>query len=278
MRLQVEGEVPEGTLVTLYGKSGAGKTSLLRMLAGLMRPEKGKIVVHGKTWLDTGKNFFLPPQKRRIGFVFQDYALFPNMSVRQNLSFALDKGQNPEIVETLIEVMELGELQDRKPDTLSGGQKQRVALARALVRKPALLMLDEPLSALDQELRQKLQQHLLELHRQMGLTTLLVSHDLTEILRLSDWVMVLEQGKIKEQGPPQAIFTERTHQHIHLQATVVSVQQLPAHAQLMLRTGTSVFQVQVESTWGERLKEGDEVMVSSPLIHPVIKKLTPKKD
>ncbi len=133
MQLDVDIEIEEGMLVTLYGNSGAGKTSILRMIAGLLQPERGLISVNEKCWLDTSRGISLTPQQRKTGFVFQDYALFPNMTVKENLAYALEKGQSKAIVEELIRIVELRDLQQRKPSELSGGQKQRVALARALV-------------------------------------------------------------------------------------------------------------------------------------------------
>ncbi len=209
MSLDVHMQIAEGELVSLYGRSGAGKTSVLRMLAGLMNPDEGYIKVHGRVWLDTQRGIKLPPQKRRTGFVFQDYALFPNMSVKDNLLFALQDGQSREVVEELMDIVELTELQDQKPHQLSGGQQQRVALARALVQRPPLLMLDEPLSALDFEMRLKLQTYILKLHRQYKLTTLLVSHDLPEVLRMADRVVLLEQGKIAGRGKPQEVLAKQ---------------------------------------------------------------------
>lgn len=221
-KLDITIQLDKGQFVTLYGKSGAGKTSILRMLAGLLRPEGGKIRVEGQQWYDHENNIFLSPQKRQLGFLFQDYALFPNMSVRENLLFALPKGQSDAIISELIELMELGELQTRRPNRLSGGQQQRVALARALVQKPPLLLLDEPLSALDQEMRQKLQHYLLEIHQKFGLTTILVSHEPNEILRLSDTVFVIEQGRLLRTCTPQELFPGRATQVLSCMAEVLS--------------------------------------------------------
>lgn len=223
--LELSIALEKGQFVTLYGKSGAGKTSILRMLAGLLRPDAGQIKVEGNYWYDQQKNILLSPQKRQLGFLFQDYALFPNMSVRENLVFALQKGESDEIIEELIELMELGELQNRKPNTLSGGQQQRVALARALVQKPPLLLLDEPLSALDQEMRLKLQNYLLEIHRKYGLTTILVSHEPNEILRLSDTVYVIEQGRLVNTCSPQELFPNEVSQLLSCQGEVLSMQE-----------------------------------------------------
>ena len=223
--LELSVTLKKGQFVTLYGKSGAGKTSILRMLAGLLRPDAGQIQVEGKYWYDEQKNILLSPQKRQLGFLFQDYALFPNMSVRENLVFALQKGQSDAIIQELIELMELGELQNRKPNTLSGGQQQRVALARALVQKPPLLLLDEPLSALDQEMRLKLQNYLLEIHKKYSLTTILVSHEPNEILRLSDTVYVIEQGRLVNTCSPQELFTDKAHQLLSCQGVIVRMEE-----------------------------------------------------
>ncbi|MEL6851681.1 MAG: ATP-binding cassette domain-containing protein, partial [Bacteroidota bacterium] len=157
MRLALKGQIKAGTFLGIYGPSGAGKTSFLRMLAGLVRPSAGFLKVEEETWFEADRNTHLSPQKRSIGFCFQHPTLFPHLTVRQNLRFGLDKAQSPTIVEELLEVVELQQLADQKPHSLSGGQAQRVALARALVRKPRLLLLDEPLAALDPEMRLRLQ-------------------------------------------------------------------------------------------------------------------------
>ncbi|PSR11605.1 MAG: ABC transporter ATP-binding protein [Bacteroidetes bacterium] len=206
LTLRVKEHLPAHQLVGLFGKSGAGKTSLLRTLAGLLQPEAGKIVVDGATWLDTAAGINRPPQERQVGLVFQDYALFPNMTVRENLAFALARGQDPRIVTDLVELCELGNLQHQRPTHLSGGQQQRVALARALVQRPRLLLLDEPLSALDLEMRQKLQQYLLRVHREYQLTTILISHDPAELCQLADTVWVLADGKIIARERPLVYF------------------------------------------------------------------------
>ena len=209
MHLELNLTLEKGKLITLYGESGAGKTSTLRLLSGLMKPDQGRIIVNGKTWFDSDKKINLPPQKRKIGYVFQDYALFPNMTVLENLEFALAKGQDKKNVSDLIEIIELGTLQHRKPETLSGGQKQRVALARALAERPDILLLDEPLAALDIKIRLKLQDYIQKIHREFNLTTILISHDIGEIVKLSDHVIFLEKGSIVRQGNPDELFINR---------------------------------------------------------------------
>ncbi|HEX9152494.1 MAG TPA: ATP-binding cassette domain-containing protein, partial [Flavobacterium sp.] len=169
--LDVSFTVEKGQFLSIYGNSGAGKTTILRILAGLTEAEKVAIKVENEVWDNSQKKTHLSVQKRSIGFVFQDFALFPNLTVKENLMFALQKNDTSDIVAELIELMELQSLQNSKPQNLSGGQKQRVALARAIVRKPKILLLDEPLSALDDEMRFKLQDYILKIHQHYQLTT-----------------------------------------------------------------------------------------------------------
>lgn len=194
--------IQAGEFVTIYGSSGAGKTSVIRMIAGLLTPDNGEIIVNETRWFDKRKKINLKPQMRSVGMVFQDYSLFPNMTVRENLNFALDKGEPITFVNEILEIIELSQLADKKPSSLSGGQKQRVALARAIVRKPKLLLLDEPLSALDMDMQSKLQDYILKVHDEFKFTTILISHDLPEVLKMSKRVIVLKNGKIEKDGKP----------------------------------------------------------------------------
>lgn len=205
-QMEIAFEVEKGQLLTLYGPSGAGKTTILRILSGLTSVSSGHITVDGETWYDSRQKINIPTQRRRIGFVFQDFGLFPHWSVYDNLRYALPKGEDPRLMHELIELMELGQLQNSRPTFLSGGQQQRVALARAIVRKPRLLLLDEPLSALDDDMRHRLQDYLERIRKRYELTTVLVSHHLPEILRLADEVIWLDKGRIREQGPPEKLF------------------------------------------------------------------------
>ena len=204
--LDLSFEITKGTLAALYGNSGTGKTTLLRLIAGLTNAESLQINVDGETWNNSEQQIFIAPQKRSVGFVFQDFALFPNFTLKENILYALSPKQDRKIVSDLIESFELGSLQHLRPVNLSAGQKQRVALARAIARRPKVLLLDEPLSALDDEMRQKLQQHIAAVHRDFGLTTILVSHQVSEITNLADEVFCMEEGKITRHGTPSNIF------------------------------------------------------------------------
>ncbi len=206
MQLQVDAGFESGEFISLYGSSGAGKTSVLRMLGGLMKPGDGKIIMNDVVWFDAKRKINIAAQKRKIGFVFQDYALFPNMNVYENIAFALNKNESKNIVDELLELTGLSALSQRKIETLSGGQKQRVALARAIAKKPLLLLLDEPLSAIDNTMRTQLQTTLLEVHKRFALTTILVSHDMDEIIKLSDKIIHLEHGKIEQNTKPATFF------------------------------------------------------------------------
>jgi len=196
----------QGSITAITGPSGAGKTTLLRQIAGLINPDSGHIRYGNNTWLDTSVRVSQYSQLRNIGFVFQDYALFPHLTVKQNLLFALDKNSDNAIADDLLKAVELSQLADRKPHQLSGGQQQRVALARALVRKPDLLLLDEPLAALDHHMRRRLQEYLLSLQKQLGFTMIIVTHDLGEIFKMAHQVLVIENGLIVSQGTPSEVY------------------------------------------------------------------------
>ncbi len=197
--------VEEGEFVTLLGPSGCGKTTTLGVVAGFFEPSAGEVVLGGKPLVG------LPPFRRNIGVVFQDYALFPHMTVAQNVAFGLKmrKVSTPEIerrVREILSLVRLGEFADRHPQHLSGGQRQRVALARALVIRPRLLLLDEPLSNLDLKLREELRLEIVGLQRQLGIATIFVTHDQTEALVMSDRIAVMKDGRIEQVDTPHGIY------------------------------------------------------------------------
>ncbi len=208
-QLDIAFEAKQGEILAISGPSGAGKTTILRILAGLTTAETGHIQIDQEIWLDTDQKINLPTRHRSIGFVFQDFALFPHMTVRQQLEFAMPKNSETPVISELLELMDLEALQHQRPAMLSGGQQQRVAIARAIARKPRLLLLDEPLSALDDEMRRKLQDYILKARQRYQLTIFLVSHHLPEILRLADSVISLDQGRIVARGLPADVFPDR---------------------------------------------------------------------
>jgi len=183
-------EIQSGEFLAITGRSGSGKTTILRVLAGLEKAF-GTIEVFGKVWQD--QNYFLPPQKREIGFVFQDYALFSNMTVYDNLLYVR---KDKELADHLLNMTEIRGLKDRYPAMLSGGQKQRVALCRAFMNRPKLLLLDEPLSAVDEDMREKLQEEILSLHKEFGTTSVLVSHSKSEIQMLCSRSLSIKDAKV----------------------------------------------------------------------------------
>ena len=193
-RLELELEVGRET-VALVGPSGAGKTSVLRAIAGLLRPERGRIALDGKTWFDAETKVDLPPDRRSVGLVFQEYALFPHMTVAENVAYA-----GPRRVDDLLELLGITPLRDARPGELSGGERQRVAVARALARDPAVLLLDEPLAALDAHTRARVRAELGDLLGRLGLPTLLVTHDFQDAAALADRVGVLVDGSIVQEG------------------------------------------------------------------------------
>lgn len=203
--LKFQTQMQEHSILAIMGPSGVGKTSILKMLAGLMSPDDGYIHVNDERWFAKDQGIALAPQQRSVGFVFQDYALFPNMTVRQNLEYALSDRKQKAVVEEILQLMNMEKLQQQKPGSLSGGQQQRVALARAIVRRPRLLLLDEPFAALDRQMREKLQEDLLRLHKRYGSSTVIVSHDVGEVSRMAGQVVYMEQGRVARQGTPASV-------------------------------------------------------------------------
>ncbi len=197
-------------ITVLFGASGSGKTTVLRCVAGLERPDEGALHFGHEPWFDVEKSVFLSPQKRRIGFVPQNYALFPHLSVEQNIAYSLNKlpaATRRSRVGEIINWLGLEGLKNRLPHELSGGQQQRVALGRAVIHQPRVLLLDEPLSALDTPTRLRLRAELRQLLRQLKIPTILVTHDRLEALALADELVVMDQGKIAQQGPAYEVFS-----------------------------------------------------------------------
>jgi molybdate transport system ATP-binding protein len=193
----------EGRVIGLFGASGAGKTSLVNMIAGLLRPDRGTIVVDGETLDDTSSGIHVPTWRRRIGYVFQDARLFPHLNVRQNLDYgrrmnghAADSEQNKRVTDLL----DIGHLLDRRPGKLSGGERQRVALGRALLARPRLLLLDEPLGALDEARRAEILPYLVRLRDEARIPMVYVSHDAAEMRQLATQIVLLQRGRVSSLG------------------------------------------------------------------------------
>lgn len=274
LNLSIDCIINQGDFVTIYGPSGAGKTTLLRIIAGLIRPESGYLSVGDSTWYDSQKSINLKPQERPVGLVFQDYALFPNMTVRENINYALGDNKNGKAVSEILGLMNLEDLINRKPDTLSGGQKQRVALARSLVKMPEILMLDEPMSALDMEMRHRIQNYLLEAHKKFNLTTILVSHDIGEVFKLSNAVIMLENGKILRQGLPSEIFINKgISGNFQFAGEVLNISKEDVIYIVTVLIDQQVVRVIAEESTASRLAVGDKVMVTSKAFNPIIQKL-----
>ncbi|EAJ6152423.1 ATP-binding cassette domain-containing protein [Campylobacter lari] len=256
-KLKVKFEVKEGEFCAIFGKSGSGKTTLLRILAGF---EKARgICTFNNTIFFDDKNF-LSPQKRKLGFVFQDYALFENMNVEQNLLFAK---KDLKFANELLELLDLSKHKKSHILELSGGQKQRVALARAIMQKPKLLLLDEPFSALDNEIKLHLHDYLLNIHKTYKITTILISHDVSEVYKLANKVIILENGAIIKEGSPNEVFLKtQGSQKFAIKARILKLQKQDSIFIAILAIGNQISQVALSPLEAKDFKENDEVLLS----------------
>ena len=230
-------------VTVLFGPSGAGKSTVLRCLAGLDRITAGRIVFNDAVWSDPETKVMLPPQKRGIGFLFQDYALFPHLTVWQNVGYGLDGLPQPrreEKIKQTIDLLKLDGLEHRRPVQLSGGEQQRVALARAIVREPKLLLLDEPLSALDVSIRNYLRVELSQLLHRLGTPAIVVTHDWIDALSMADELLVMSAGRVLQIGPPQEVFSRPAQLEV---ATAVGVETLVPGRVISRNDGLLMLQV-----------------------------------
>ncbi|MDC0933728.1 ATP-binding cassette domain-containing protein [Arcobacteraceae bacterium] len=265
MSLNIKLDIKKNDFVALSGLSGSGKTTLLRVLAGL-EESTGTIEIDGETWQNEKTS--LAPQKRQIGFVFQDYALFSNMSVKQNLLYVT---KDISLANKLLEITELNELENRLPNTLSGGQKQRVSLCRAMMNRPKLLLMDEPLSALDASMRIKLQNEILTLHKEFGTTTIMVSHDPSEIYRLSNRVIVLEQGKVINDGIPKDVLLKtKGSQKFSFEGEVLEIKKVDVIYVAIIAIGQQLVEIVISSDEMQNLKVGQIVKIGTKAFTPTI--------
>lgn len=265
MDLNVNLEIKEGEFLALTGFSGSGKTTLLRILAGL-EEASGTINIDNNIWLND--KFSLAPQKREIGFVFQDYALFPNFSVIDNLLYV---NKDKDLANYLLKMTELDELKNRFPQTLSGGQKQRISLCRALMNRPKILLMDEPLSSLDSNMRTKLQDEILTLHKEFGTTTIMVSHDSSEIYRLANRMVVLNYGQIISDGTPKEILLKtKGSQKFSFEGELLDIVKVDVIYVAIVSIGQQLVEVVVSKDEVINLEIGQRVTLSTKAFSPTI--------
>ena len=250
----------DAAVTVLLGRSGGGKTTILRCLAGLERPEAGTITFGGETWFDARTRTHLSPERRGIGFLFQDYALFPHMTVEQNIAFALPR-ETPAAramrVAELLEEFKLAGLEQRYPRQLSGGQQQRVALARTISRRPRLLLLDEPLAALDGPTRDEIRPGLKRFLGRLGIPTYVVTHDRLDAVVLADRVLIVEQGRIVQAGPTAHVFANPASADVArlvgIETVTSGVVSESGEGLLQIRVGTSVIHAQGTAAAGSEV-------------------------
>ena len=250
--------VEPGELLALVGHSGSGKTTALRAIAGLWQPAAGRIAVDGSAWLDTGAGVNLPPHRRRLGLVFQNYALFPHMSAAQNVMAAMARADRAE-TGRLLDLVNLQGLADRLPAQLSGGQQQRVALARALARQPQALLLDEPFSAVDRATRERLYGEIIALRAHLRMPVVLVTHDVNEAQLLAERMMVIEQGRVVREGTTAEVMGDNAAlramgvREVAAMLPAVLAEQLPDGLTRLDAPGGPLFLPRIEGVLGSRV-------------------------
>ncbi|MCE3046582.1 ABC transporter ATP-binding protein [Helicobacter kayseriensis] len=261
--LHFKGEISNQECIGIFGASGAGKSTILRIFAGLEKPDWGELCVDGEKW--NAFNVFLPPQKREVGVVFQNYALFPHLNVGENVGFG--KGVKKEEVRKLLEMMELDQIAQHPIHKLSGGQAQRVAIARALARQPKILLLDEPLSALDYKIKNKLIDELNSLQKELGFVMILVSHQISEIYRLSNRIFELDAGNIVGIKTPKENFEGA---NVALNVEVLSIEFLGICAQIKVLLNQRVFSFVCHPKELEGICIGDHIEIMLKSFSPLI--------
>lgn len=268
MNLDINLSLQNSEFVALSGISGSGKTTLLRVLAGL-EDAFGEIIVDGEIWLN--EKIKKPIQKRDIGFVFQDYALFPNLSVIDNLLYVK---KDKDLAKQLLSLTDLYELKNRYPNSLSGGQKQRVSLCRALMKRPKILLMDEPLSALDPHMRLKLQDEILTLHKEFKTTTIMVSHDPSEMYKLASRVLVMSNGKIIDDGLPKEILLKtQGSQKFSFEGELLDIIKVDVINIAIVAIGQQIVEIVISNIEAQNLIIGEKVNVSTKAFTPTIKKI-----
>ncbi|EIU7555873.1 molybdenum ABC transporter ATP-binding protein ModC [Providencia rettgeri] len=261
LQLEVNTQLPTESITAVFGLSGAGKTSLINVIGGLTKPNKGRIVLNGRTLVDVEKRICLPPEQRHIGYVFQDARLFPHYRVKSNLRYGMAPKMKTRF-DDIVELLGIEKLLNRYPITLSGGEKQRVAIGRALLTAPEILLMDEPLASLDLPRKRELLPYLEKLSQDVKIPILYVSHSLDEILRLADKVIVMAQGKVKAFGPLEDVWASSALRPWLQQETLSSVVSAKVHSQHPDYDMTAVI-VGGQKLWVPRveMQQGAEVRI-----------------
>jgi ABC-type sulfate/molybdate transport systems, ATPase component len=262
--LDVSFDIPRGKITALFGPSGAGKSSILRLISGLEMAEYGFISNGNETWFDKAKAINLHPQQRSVGFVFQDYALFPHMTVEKNVAYGIKKKWRMKEIKDLIAIAGLSGYERHYPAQLSGGQKQRVSLIRAIARKPDILLLDEPFSALDWQTRIQLQEDVKNIITQFNVTTMYVTHDVSEVYKLANNVIVMESGKEIKRGTPEEVFLgKRLSTRVQVTGKVVGIEHDSIMASVTILHADQFFKtlIDTEELKSLNLRIGDDVVV-----------------
>lgn len=268
VRFSLEG----GKILALFGPSGAGKTTLLRLIAGFIKPDAGLISVHDSIWYSDDGKVNTRVMHRDLGYVFQEDSLFPHMTVRENLAFAGGK-EYASHLEQLIGLFELGEFIDQRPDRLSGGQKKRAEIARALMRRPSVLLLDEPLTALDMELREQILTYLPALKRE-GLTILYVSHELSEVARIADEMIIMFEGRLlRHETTVQTLFRKEMSGKFQLTGRVIFLEKMDVLHVAAVQIGNQMTRIVLDPETAATLKSGDHVMIASKAFNPMVRKI-----
>lgn len=266
--------IPAGEITVVFGPSGAGKSTILRFMAGLEKAGHGSIRCGENIWFDSAKGVNIPPQKRSTGFLFQDLALFPHLNVKDNIIYPLGKSYEKKKLAFFLKITQLERFESRFPNELSGGQKQRVALARALISEPDLLLFDEPFSALDRTVKKNLYDKFIELHKKIGFTAIMVTHDIAEAYRLAEHAVILKNGKVVREGTPEKIFLGKgLSTRIQIPAKVISMESDEIHTLLTVEEGRRIFRVFVDNDEAETIAIGDDIIVAAKASEALVFKI-----
>lgn len=271
MDIDVRFDAENDEIVTLFGESGSGKTTILRMIAGLTAPDEGYIELNDTTWFCSRKKINLPPQHRKTGFVPQESALFPNMSVEENLYFAMKNKTDLTVMHDLLALTDMTAFRHHKPDQLSGGQKQRISLVRAFLTQPEIFLFDEPFSALDIPSRLKLQDTLITIQKKFLVPAIFVSHDISEVFRLSKRMLCLENGLIKHDSNPAQTFGDNLISgKFRFSGVVLDICQDNFMYVVTVQIGNHLTKIAAAANEIDRLKIGDKIVVAAKAFNPLI--------